>query len=202
MKQLKHFIFILLLGISPSLFAATVTFDPPPCNTCQFGMSNYDENGVYFSGSFAHYGMSTGYPYNNSTGAINLLYGDYIRIELLNGGLFSLLSVDLAEYSTVFSGQSRTITFSGKTINNVIVTQTFTTDGIVDGIGGQDDFESFIFSSQFDNLTYVDINTDLFSMDNLVVQAVPLPAASWLFLSGIILLISSKKCLTSSSSGR
>ena len=197
MKILVPCAFALLSILSSISSATTVTFDPPPCGTCQYGVSQYNENGVSISGSFAHYGMQTGYPYNSSTGAINLLINDYIHIELSNGGLFSLSSVDLAEYSTVFSGDNRAITFIGQSNSHGTVTQTFITDGIVDGIGGQDDFQHFLFSPQFSDLLYVDVNTYLFSMDNLVVNPVPLPGSLWLFISGITLLISSKKYLTS-----
>ena len=169
--------------------AAIVTFDPPPIIGGGRIESSYQEQGVLFTGSFAHYStLVNGSASNDSSGIMKLLFGSSMRIEMANSNLFSLNSIDLSEYSDVFI-RPATITFTGYFSNGSSTTQSFVTDGLFDSTGGIDDFETFFFSSSFNNLEYVDVNTITFAMDNLNIQAVPLPGAAYLFLSGLIGLL-------------
>ena len=180
-----------LAVVSFNVNASVITFDPPPCLTCGYLLSSYEESGVNFSGEFAHYGMgSNSIAVNDSTGgAIRFSYGSSMTLQLSSGSLFSLGTVDLAEYSSVFDGDEIAVLFVGHKDNGITVFQNFTIDGLRDGVGGIDDFETFTFSSDFTNLAYVEVGSAVFSMDNLSVSTVPIPAAVWLFGSGLIGLV-------------
>ena len=100
-----------------------------------------------------------------------------------DSAVFNLLSVDLAEYSTVFSGVPQTVQFIGYRLDGSIVTTDFTTDGIIDGIGPLDDFQTFTFGAEFTGLTRVEVPGYGWSLDNLVVS-VPEPGTVELGLLG------------------
>ena len=97
------------------------------------------------------------------------------------GSPFSLMSVDLAEYSTVVP-DAVTVHFVGYRVDGSIVTQDFTTDGIIDGTGPLQDFQTFQFGPEFSGLSRVEIPTFGWSLDNLVV--VPEPSTFALLIAG------------------
>lgn len=99
------------------------------------------------------------------------------------GSPFALMSVDLAEYSTVVPN-AVTVHFIGYRVDGSIVTQDFTTDGIIDGTGPIADFQTFHFGPEFSNLSRVEIPTFGWSLDNLVV--VPEPGTWGLILIGAV----------------
>ena len=170
---------------------AVITFEPPPCNICELGLSNYFESGVLFLGSYSHYGMqmpnSTS---NGSSGAVRMpaLPGNR-SIQFVDGSAFSLLSVDLGEFMVSASFTASPITFVGTRTDSTRVSQTFTVDGLADGPGGSNDFETFYFTDEFTNLQNVAVQGTSFSMDNLNISSVPIPPAAWLFLTGMVALI-------------
>jgi hypothetical protein len=102
-----------------------------------------------------------------------------------NGSVFSVLSVDLAEYSTVVP-DAVTVEFIGYHPDGSTVTTSFTTDGIIDGSGPLADFQTFHFTG-FTDLTRVEIPTYGWSLDNLVVS-VPEPASGTVLALGGLLL--------------
>lgn len=178
-------IIFLHLAVITTAESAIITFDPPPLQNGQRGETNYLENGVLFSGSFAHTSTSAGFATNPSSGYIQLLFGDSLRFEMQDSSLFSLDSVDLAEYSSVFLSP-KTITFTGFYLDGNSTSQSFDIDGF---FGGLNDFETFSFDSSFMNLSYVEANTIIFSMDNLEINAVPEPSTLLLFsgaLAGLV----------------
>ena len=107
--------------------------------------------------------------------------GSTLMFQFSIGSPFALLSVDLAEYSTVVP-DARTVHFIGYRFDGSIVTQDFTTDGIIDGTGPGVDFETFHFGPEFSGLTRVEIPTFGWSLDNLVV--VPEPGTWSLIILG------------------
>jgi len=180
-------LFLLQIAIAQG---SMITFDPPPCLTCDSRMTHYEEDGVVFTGSFSHYGMGiSGNAENTSTGAVRFSPFSMMSIQLSDGSTFSLDTVELAEFSDAFQGSQKTVTFTGRKPNNTTVSQDFIIDGLMGGSGSTTDYESFVFSDDFSNLIRVDINSTMFSMDNLNMNAVPVPAAAWLFISGILGLI-------------
>jgi hypothetical protein len=96
--------------------------------------------------------------------------------------VFSLASVELAEYSTVVP-DAVTVPVIGYRTDGSTVMTSFTTDGIIDGTGFLDDFQTFFFGPEFSELTRVEIPTYGWSLDNLVV-VVPEPSSGILLLSG------------------
>ena len=80
---------------------------------------------------------------------------------------FSLMSVDLSEFSTAFAAP-RSIPFVGHKTDGSIVNITFDLDGIIDGIGPISDYQTFSFGNDFRDLSYVEVQVDLYCMDNLM----------------------------------
>lgn len=182
----KVFLTIFLMLVALSTQAGTVTFDPPPIIGGATVESSYQEGGVSFTGTFGHYSTAvSGSASNSSSGVMKLFNDGSMRIELNSPDPFRLTSVDLSEYSNVFVGPT-SITFTGYYFGGGSISQSFITDGVFDGIGGVNDFETFLFNSQFNNLEYVDVNSIIFAMDNLSIHTVPLPAGAYLFLSGLM----------------
>ena len=100
---------------------------------------------------------------------------------------FSFLSFDLAEYDTGYPG-TLTVQVIGYGGQGVRYTNVFTTDGINDGTGPLQDFQTFYPDSQFAQVYRVDILTGHFSIDNVVIGGVPEPTAGGLILLGTVLL--------------
>jgi hypothetical protein len=99
---------------------------------------------------------------------------------------FGLLSVDLAEYSTVVP-DAVTVEFVGYRYDSSIVTTDFTTDGVMDGMGPLADFQTFYFDSRFADVVRVEVPTYGWCLDNVVFAAVPEPGTWALLLSGGLL---------------
>ena len=106
--------------------------------------------------------------------------------SFINGDVFDLVSMQLAEYSTVVP-DAVTVHIVGYRHDGTIVTTDVTSDGVIDGTGPLVDFETFKFDDRFTGLDRVEIPTDGWSLDNLVI-AVPEPASSALLLVGGLLL--------------
>ncbi len=131
-------------------------------------------------------GYSAGYPDNGTSYLQATSTQQPMDITQIRGVLFSLYSVDLAEYSTVYA-MTYNITFTGHCNDGGTVSQTFQLDGIVDGTGPLVDFQTFYFSPDFHDLLGVTIEDPRFSMDNLQIQvgAIPEPAVGTLLATGM-----------------
>jgi hypothetical protein len=123
---------------------------------------------------------------DNGTAYLQTTGGESLAFNFVDGSLFDLLSVDLAEYSTVVPN-SVTVQFVGYRWDGDTVSTSFTTDGIIDGTGPLADFETFHFGPEFNGLTRVEMPTFGWSLDNLVV-AVPEPGIWALLLLGAALV--------------
>jgi len=117
--------------------------------------------------------------------------GSTLKFSFLNGSVFDLLSVDLAEYSTVVP-DAVTVRFVGYRQDGSTVMADFITDGIIDGTAPQADFQTFNFGTQFSQLTRVEIPTDGWSLDKLVVS-VPEPGSEALLVLGIAALVFNRR---------
>jgi len=102
------------------------------------------------------------------------------------GSAFGLVSVDLAEYSTVFQ-EPLTVPFTGYLVGGGTVSTNFITDGIIDGSGPLADFETFYFGPEWSGLARVEIPTSGWSLDNLVLYVPEPTTASLLALGGLLL---------------
>lgn len=202
----------LLFGYG-SLNAATVstiTFDPPSLIGGSKLLSNYTEGAMQFSGRFGHSDSASGptpqgdVSATNGSAYLSLGFSGQVRFERYDGGLFDLLSVDLAEYSTV-AIHPPTIVFIGYFADFSKTTTIFTTDNIIQTFDDTPrdfvtDFETLIFDSSFRDLLYVELIrgnrftdplfSSSFAMDNIKVEysTIPLPGALVMLLSGLFSL--------------
>jgi hypothetical protein len=121
----------------------------------------------------------------NRTAYVHAGLGDSLAFGFLDGTLFNMDSVDLAEYSTVVP-EAVTVHFVGYHPDGTVVTTDLTTNGIIDGTGPLKDFRTFNFQG-FTGLSRVEIPTYGWSLDNLFVS-VPEPGATTLLLAGGLLI--------------
>ena len=118
--------------------------------------------------------------YRGSTAMFYGLQGTDASLTASGGGAFDLTSIDLAE---VDPGMA-TVKFIGHLLSGGTVNQSFTLDGIFTTGSG---FETFVFNG-FNNITSLvwSNNNPFHQFDNIVVSSVPVPAAIWLFGSGLL----------------
>lgn len=128
---------------------------------------------------------------DNGTSYLQAGLGSTLAFNFANGSIFDLLSVDLAEYSTVVP-DAVTVQFIGYHPDGSSVTTSFTTDGIIDGTGPLADFQTFNFTG-FTDLARVAIPTYGWSLDNLVVS-VPEPTSGAMLLAGGLVLGAWESC--------
>ena len=152
----------------------------------------YSESGMHF-GALGAEGMlrvgggiasrpENGTAYLQATLHANLGFGFFT----FPSTWFSFLSFDLGEYDTGYPGTA-TVQVIGYGGQGVRYTNVFTTDGINDGTGPLQDFQTFYPDSQFAQVYRVDILTGHFSIDNVVIGGVPEPSAGGLILLGTLL---------------
>jgi len=147
--------------------------------------SEYHESGMRFwipygPEGVALLGAGVSWAPDNGTGHLETSGGERLRFGFTNGMHFNLASFDLAEDRMI------AVPFEvvGYKDMGVMVSQSFTTDGIMDGPGGQADFQTFQFDSRFVNVYQIDIITSRWALDNLVVSGVPEPTAGGLAALG------------------
>ncbi|MCW5555293.1 MAG: hypothetical protein KIS67_24420, partial [Verrucomicrobiae bacterium] len=130
-----------------------ITFEGPPLQPpgTQHSVSEYYEAGMAFTpihssapSRFTRNGGGFDFYPENGSAYLQALDGDSLKFSFLDGFLFDLLSVDLAEYSTVVP-DAVTVQFVGYRWHGGTVSTSFTTDGIIDGTGPLADFETFHF---------------------------------------------------------
>jgi hypothetical protein len=104
-----------------------------------------------------------------------------------SGSLFDLVSVDLAEYSDVVRNPV-TVHFVGYRQDGTVVTDDITTAGIFNGVAPV--FQTFSFDPGFSGLVRVEIPSEPWSLDNLVVVQgdIPEPGVATLVMVGAGLL--------------
>jgi hypothetical protein len=174
-----------------------ITFDGPPVIALDTAIivTNYYESGMSFTpidpnapwagfvrrNGGGHYGY---YP-DNGTAYLQADAQSTLKFNSWNGSVFDLVSVDLAEYSTVVP-DAVTVHFVGYRQDGSTVATDFTTDGIIDGPGPLADFQTFYFGPEFSGLTRVEVPSEPWSLDNLVVVqgGVPEPGTGTLVVVG------------------
>ena len=184
------FAFLCIAATSYGQGKLGITFDGPPVQPpgTAFTVTNYYESGMLFkplpgSFGFGRIGSSpVSFRPDNGTAYLQAALGQSLMFNSTNGSLFGVFSVDLAEYSTVVP-DAITVSFFGYRFDGSVVTTNFTTDGIIDGTGPLNDFQTFYFGSEFNNLSRVEIPTYGWSLDNLTV-AIPEPSTFTLLLTG------------------
>jgi hypothetical protein len=170
-----------------------MTFEGQPSGTAYF-VQQYFESGMWFrplgilgpGNGFGRNGggVLAGFP-DDGSAYLQASAGDSLMFSFLNGSPFSLNSVDLAEFSTLYNYPA-TIQLIGYRSDGSTVAANLTTDGIIDGNGPLADFETFSFGPEFSDLKRVEIPSYGWCLDNLVVS-VPEPSAASLMLLGSLL---------------
>jgi hypothetical protein len=131
-------------------------------------------------------GSLSGYP-DNGTGYLQVPGGSGLRFgfNTFPATLFSLVSFDVAEFSLAFPGPLilQVVGYKGM---GLTVTNSFALDGIDDGTGPLQDFQTFYLDSSFLSLGRVDILCDHFSIDNIVIRNVPEPSPGALVFLGML----------------
>ncbi|MPN04148.1 hypothetical protein SDC9_151384 [bioreactor metagenome] len=182
---------VVLLSLRESSAQGTITFDGPPLQPPGSAsvVQAYQESGVWFApilgtAGFIRSGSNPRefWP-DNGTAYVDASLGDSLMFGLDDGSEFSLISVDLAEWSTGYP-EPVSVRFVGYKSDGSRVTAQLVTDGIFDGTGPLADFETLYFDSGFTGLTRVHIPTTSWHLDNLVI-AVPEPGTASLILFGL-----------------
>lgn len=167
---------LLMACLTAAVFAQEqlcITFDPPLVPGGFKAIDDWVEQGVRFTGpqGFSQYDSGREMCPDNGTAYLKFTKGPVqtLNFRSVSSIPFKLVSVDLSEYST-FKIESKMITFIGHKKNGSTVTNTFTTDGVIDGPGGISDFQTFNFSADFSDLSYVEVPTTGYAMDNVVLE--------------------------------
>jgi len=130
-------------------------------------------------------GGITGFPEN---GTAYLIFGfqDSLAVTSSSGQRFGLVSVDLAEFSTLYNFP-RTVQFIGYKPDGTTVMTELTTDGVIDGTGPLADFQTFTFDSRFADLVRVEVPMDTWALDSMVFSQIPEPITVALLLTAGLL---------------
>ena len=181
-------------GIVSNSHAVTVTIDfemlasttdtyvlaGPVYKEKTFSISNLSSS---LADALASAGSGNTDEYPGSAALFNNVPDGITELKKTSGDTFDLLSIDLTESTT--TAASSTITFTGNVFGGGTVTEPIDLDGTFG-------FETLTFTG-FTNLTSVTwVNTfDYHSFDNIVLDtsSVPVPAAAWLFGSGLVGLL-------------
>jgi hypothetical protein len=158
------------------------TFDGPPVVApgTRVSVGSYYEAGMSFRPlpqvlTFDRVGAPTDLSLpDNGTAFVQVGSGEALMFSFTDGSPFSLVSVDLAGYSS--DAPDATIQFWGFHADGSIATTNVGRHGIT--------FETYFFGPDFSDLTRVEIPTHDWSLDNLVVS-VPEPSALSLCLLGL-----------------
>lgn len=210
----------LLSLLAPAAYAATITFDDVEGGTSSgyttlsdpFYVENYwvTSNGVSLG---AGIGLGLDGPdgsnldrfSNNGTkslsfaGFSNFAFTDNesLTFEPAFTGYFHFNSIEIAEVfkdgDFADSYNATELTFTGVKRNGQRVSEVFNLDGVSDGPGGNNDFETFVPTENFEDLVSLTIAPDrrntrnygYFLLDNMDVTNVPVPAALPLMAVGL-----------------
>jgi len=119
----------------------------------------------------------------------------------INGEVFSLSSIDLAEW---FSAPSTDILITGNYASGGNTSKNIQLDQVWDGLGGDPDFETFTFDNTWANLSSVIFDSvgdgngahQGWAIDNITIntQTVSEPSILWIMLSGLLTLTLTISC--------
>lgn len=145
-------------------------------------------NGPFGNGLAVWQASSSNLPSLNTADTSLFEFFGSSTTELTQSGnaAFTLNSIDLAQYNSLQSAGTFTVTFTGTYADNSTVSQTFTVNRTV----GTPVLQTFVFSS-FANVVKVDFTQGTagsgtaYQFDNVVINAVPEPAT--IFLGAISL---------------
>ncbi len=173
------------LAAAGAAHAATVTFDDLPVSGNGIHTTatsdGFDFNGAHFHiiDSPDSRLVENGTQYLAAEAAGGL--GQPVTMTASSGGLFSLNGLDIAELWLPGQGpfDFKNVTLTGNVFGGGVLSAIFALDGIGDGAGGVNDFQTVTLSG-WNNLTSVVIsgmdangNFGDYAVDNLIVNATP-----------------------------
>lgn len=173
--------------------AIMITFDQPPSLPPGTGLkvSEYVEAGIRFrplyeetvisQGVFRFRGPYWDFPDNGTTyfgGTGNRT--NTLTFGRADRGAFSLMAVELADFC-VHSPGPGTVQFVGYRLDGSVVRTEFALARVV--VNGRPEFESFRFGPEFSDLEHVEVPTQFWWMDNLVIY-IPEPSSLALLVLG------------------
>jgi hypothetical protein len=172
-------------------WAQTITFDgaPEQPRGTAYAIPEYSESGMVFK-PFGPIDAAPPYRLTRNGGGILAMpdngtaflqtgVGDSLEFYNVDGSAFSLISVDLAEYSFYFNPWD--VTFNGFRSDGTMVSTSFTLIGLPS-------FQTYMFGPEFSDLIRVEVPTQGYSLDNVVVATVPEPTVTGLSILGSTIL--------------
>lgn len=157
-------------------------------------VKEYHESGMWFTSinwanGFGRRGSSPPAIYwpDNGTAYLMANGANSLRFGTDDGSEFSIVSMDLAEWSTLYQ-EPLSVSCVGYRPDGSTVTADLVTDGIIDGTGPLADFQTFHFGPEWSGLTRVEIPTSGWSLDNLNVFIPEPSTGAVLLLGGLVFL--------------
>lgn len=189
---------LILNGLTRAeLTTVTITFDPPSVTEGVGLLESWEESGFIvraLAGSMEHrdsrtpLGALSAYPDN---GSAYITAASAIEVEAIDPEVsFQVYSVDLAEYSSDFANEMIVLAFGDTTTSRYLVSTDLFLDGIIDGSGAANDFETFVLGDRFTNMRMFGVlpSHGRCSIDNIVL-IVPEPGTLlFLILGGLGML--------------
>ncbi len=177
MHRAIPFIFALVLaGVAPGgeipehlKATRTLDFSLPAAH-------GYTQHGYRISGPEDHgtnLVTGTGILANNGGRYLNILStGAPVSLVQADGTAFDVLSMDVAEYSTV--AIPSVVSFRGTKGDGTVLSFDFIPDRIIDGSGPKQDFEAVTFPPGWTELERLEITTTRVALDNITVRGLAL----------------------------
>jgi len=166
-----------LITIGNFASGQTITFDGPPAQppASSFAIGEYAEAGMIFkatgSHSYPNYVLGrtgSGISFFPDNGSAFLQSVFPLEFYFTNGSAFTLSSLQLAEYSVYFG--SSTVTIEGFKSDGTTVSTNVLLDGVIDGNGPLQDFQTFYPGTNFSSLIRVVVTPQQgYSLDNVVI---------------------------------
>ena len=143
-------------------------------------IGGYSEAGMTFWNPYGQENLAlvgpglSGYA-DDGTAYLAITSGARLGYSFSSGAHFTVVSIDAADAYIGFPGTS--LEAIGYKSMGVMVTNIFTIGSLADRRANNlPDFQTFYFSSQFQDVYRVDILTDRWALDNLVISGVPEPS--------------------------